>query len=230
MRDAGGSGRVEHVRGAVHVDVVHPVLVADRVEDEGEVHERIRALLGDQGGNAAVTDVHVHEAGARSGHGRGADVEVHDLVFLVLDQQIGEAAADVAGPTGDQVLHRSHPLSGTGAKPTSKGVEAPQPVAIPVVGAPMARGCASKGDRKVSDTGRGRTDGPVRCLWTPVARSFGAWAGPPIFKGARSMQGIRVRRGPVPRTGCWGSSRPPRRDRRRSRAPGRAARSCALSP
>src|SRR5687767_5949240 len=122
MWDSGGSGRVEHVRGAVHVDVVHPVLVADRVEDEGEVHERIRALLGDQGGNAAITDAHVHEAGARSGHGRGADVEVHDLVFLVLDQQIGEAAADVAGPTRDQVLHRSLPLSRTGAKPTSNGV------------------------------------------------------------------------------------------------------------
>ena len=59
-----GAGRrrgFEHVVGAVDVDVVHQVLVANRIEHEREVHERVRSLRRQQGAHAPVADVHPDE-------------------------------------------------------------------------------------------------------------------------------------------------------------------------
>src|SRR4029453_17974033 len=54
---------VEHVLGAVDVDVVHRVLVADRVEHEREVDQGVRPLRGNEIAHPTVPNVHLDEFG-----------------------------------------------------------------------------------------------------------------------------------------------------------------------
>ena len=48
LLDAGVLGSLQHGLGAVDVDVVHLVLVPDRVEDEGEVEQRVDLVALEQ--------------------------------------------------------------------------------------------------------------------------------------------------------------------------------------
>jgi hypothetical protein len=119
---------------AVHVDVVHHVLVPDRVQHEGEVDDRVGPLALEQVAHAAIPDVHFQEAGPRAWDRRRPDVDVHDLVLVALDQEVGETASDIARSAGDEVFHvflplaRGHKLN---PNPTSevqhqRGLDVPQ--------------------------------------------------------------------------------------------------------
>jgi hypothetical protein len=87
----------QHHLGAVDVDVVHPCLVADRVEQEGKVDERVGlGALEQVPGCREVTNVSPHEGGLGVGPCRWADVEVDDFLDLLARREdLGETRADV---------------------------------------------------------------------------------------------------------------------------------------
>jgi hypothetical protein len=77
-----GSG-LEDVAGAVDVDLVHRALVVDRVEDEGQVDERVGALAREQLVDpAGVADVELLVAGLGPEGARRSDVADRDPLGL----------------------------------------------------------------------------------------------------------------------------------------------------
>jgi hypothetical protein len=92
---------------AIHVHVVHELLVVGRVEDEGEVDQGIGAGAL-QDGPHGVAVAHVHALELRLGpvcRGRSEVADDDPLGLLAAGQQVHEPRADVPGPAGDQVAH-----------------------------------------------------------------------------------------------------------------------------
>ncbi len=98
LLDAGIGGGLEDGLGAVDVDVVHLRLVADRIEDEGEVEERVDLMPLEQLAHlVAVADVGLDELVLLPGARRRPKVDVDDLLGLLAGGElVGEPAADVA--------------------------------------------------------------------------------------------------------------------------------------
>jgi hypothetical protein len=107
LRGARRGGRLQHVVRAVHVHVVHEVLVVGGIQDEGEMHERVRArALEDRPHRLAVAHVHALELRLRPVGRRWREVADHDpLGVLAARQELDETGADVAGSPGDHVAH-----------------------------------------------------------------------------------------------------------------------------
>jgi ribose 1,5-bisphosphokinase PhnN len=101
--------RLEHVVGAVDVDVVHERLVVRGIEDERQVHERIRLRALERGPHpVSVAHVDTLELGFRhvaSGRRNVADDDL--LGVLAAREDVDQARADVTGSAGDHVAHGS---------------------------------------------------------------------------------------------------------------------------
>ena len=104
-------GGVERVERAVDVDVVHRLLVPDRVEDEGQVDERVGLDALEQGlQRGAVAHVGAMELGARVRDPRRLDVGDGDpLGVVAVGEELDQPRPDVAGAAGDHVLHGLSP-------------------------------------------------------------------------------------------------------------------------
>jgi hypothetical protein len=97
---------------AVDVDVVHPRLVADRVEDERQMYEGVDLVPLEELLNLpALADVGLDELRLRPGTSRRAEVDVDDLLgLLATGELVREPSADVPGAPCDQVAHELHPI------------------------------------------------------------------------------------------------------------------------
>ena len=101
MLHAAGEAGVEHVAGAVHIDVVVTGAVAAELQHRGEMHDVGDGVVDDQVAQFRIADVHF--AQIESGVRVGAQVDADHLVSR--GQLLCDLPADVAAGAGDQNLH-----------------------------------------------------------------------------------------------------------------------------
>jgi hypothetical protein len=105
---------LQHRLATVDVDVIHPRLVADRVEDEGQMYEGVDLVALEQLAHpVAIADVGPDELVLGPAARRRAKIDVDDLLGLLASRElVGQPPADVARASCDQVPHTPHPIRG----------------------------------------------------------------------------------------------------------------------